>query len=264
MPTVAETQLCEAPFDQEKTHKENMHELLSFWVGLSDAQKRTFQVLTNEIETASTLVETSIEALSKNFVELARFTQHQVQELNSIIEATDEVEVENDLFSEDISNNILARDKIQKAMASLRRENNHLRKAIINSAQKSNSIANKFSEIIIGIQFQDRTSQRLCHVTDTLLVLSEAGNQMIKKSEGCLNLDGKNRNGRHELDREWLSNLVSKFELGETRERYIMNAFYNTSDLVADDSDESGCDQNGCDQKGNEQNNFNEQEIELF
>ena len=78
---------------------EGMHDLLTLWIGLSDVQKRTFKALCKEVEVATTLVETSTEALSTNFQELATFSRDQAGELNSIMETAGTVEVEGETIS---------------------------------------------------------------------------------------------------------------------------------------------------------------------
>ncbi|WP_120495813.1 methyl-accepting chemotaxis protein [Kiloniella sp. EL199] len=130
-----------------------------------------------------------------------------------------------EVTSVDMTENILAKEKIEKIMGCLMARNKAFSKSIENSADNSDNMTQKVSEMITGIQFQDRTSQRLGNILDALNILSEAGDEMKAKTEEQV--------GEHitpELDREWLNQLINGFHLGEMRERFIMHALYDETE----------------------------------
>jgi len=150
-----------------------------------------------------------------------------------------------EVTSVDMSDNLMAKEKIEKIMACLMKQNEDFSRTIQHSAENSDSMTAKVSEMITGIQFQDRTSQRLGHILDALEILSEAGNEMTTKTEKQL--------GEHvkpELDVEWLNSLIGGFHLGEMRERFIMHALYDDDFDPAEDE--------------NDEEDTAEEEIELF
>ncbi|MEH6632451.1 MAG: methyl-accepting chemotaxis protein [Halopseudomonas aestusnigri] len=180
--------------------------------------------LSSTINTLSGQIRTEISDVSKSLED----SQNNLKEVTSV----------------DMSENILAKEKIEKIMACLMAQNVEFSETIQHSAKSSDIMTSKVSEMITGIQFQDRTSQRLGHILDALGILSEAGDEMIAKTEIQL--------GEHvkpELDREWLNKLIGGFHLGEMRERFIMHALYE------DDFDPSSEEDNTADA---------EEEIELF
>ena len=74
------------------------------------------------------------------------------------------------------------------------------------------------ADIVQGIQFQDRTSQRLQHVADTLTIigatLGEMERDTVERLSGMLS-------PRPDVDIDWLHGIVSRYTLGEVRERFV-------------------------------------------
>ncbi|KLN59930.1 hypothetical protein WH96_14495 [Kiloniella spongiae] len=134
-----------------------------------------------------------------------------------------------EVTSVDMTENIMAKEHIEKIMTCLIDRNDSFSKTIQNSASNSDDMTRQVSEMITGIQFQDRTSQRLGNILDALKVLSEAGEEMKAKTE-----EQVGEQITPELDREWLNQLINGFHLGEMRERFIMHALYD-DDMAIDD-----------------------------
>ncbi|WP_085906677.1 methyl-accepting chemotaxis protein [Kiloniella majae] len=134
-----------------------------------------------------------------------------------------------EVTSVDMTENIMAKERIEKIMTCLINRNDSFSKTIEHSASNSDNMTRQVSEMITGIQFQDRTSQRLGNILDALKVLSEAGEEMKAKTE-----EQVGEQITPELDREWLNQLINGFHLGEMRERFIMHALYD-DDISVDD-----------------------------
>jgi methyl-accepting chemotaxis protein len=154
-----------------------------------------------------------------------------------------------EVTSVDMTENIMAKERIEKIMTCLMDRNDSFSKTIENSASNSDSMTRQVSEMITGIQFQDRTSQRLGNILDALKILSEAGEEMKAKTE-----EQVGEQITPELDKEWLNQLINGFHLGEMRERFIMHALYD-DDTAADNAPPT---------EAQSQEEDNEDDIELF
>jgi methyl-accepting chemotaxis protein len=71
--------------------------------------------------------------------------------------------------------------------------------------------------MITGIQFQDKTKQRLDHVVDTLVVIDQAIEE-IKRGTATA---APELIGAAALDTEWVKNLLARFTMSEVRERFF-------------------------------------------
>ncbi|WP_421782236.1 methyl-accepting chemotaxis protein [Kiloniella litopenaei] len=155
-----------------------------------------------------------------------------------------------EVTSIDMTENIMAKERIEKIMTCLIERNESFSQTIQNSASNSDNMTRQVSEMITGIQFQDRTSQRLGNILDALKILSEAGEEMKAKTE-----EQVGEEITPELDREWLNQLINGFHLGEMRERFIMHALYDEEDPTNTEASSS---------EGNDSSQEDEDDIELF
>ncbi|KKJ75530.1 hypothetical protein WH95_17600 [Kiloniella litopenaei] len=155
-----------------------------------------------------------------------------------------------EVTSIDMTENIMAKERIEEIMTCLIERNESFSQTIQNSASNSDNMTRQVSEMITGIQFQDRTSQRLGNILDALKILSEAGEEMKAKTE-----EQVGEEITPELDREWLNQLINGFHLGEMRERFIMHALYDEEDPTNTEASSS---------EGNDSSQEDEDDIELF
>jgi len=71
--------------------------------------------------------------------------------------------------------------------------------------------------MVTGIQFQDRTRQRLEHVVDTLHVVDQALEELKEMTGAHLPATS----GGSQMDVEWVKKLLDRFTLGELRARFV-------------------------------------------
>lgn len=117
----------------------------------------------------------------------------------------------------DMSSNIMVRERLDTLLPALVRRNDDIRSVIAEAAGGAGSISADVSGMITGIQFQDRTKQRLEHVVDTLNVVCEAFRDVM----GSTRAAAPELAAAREPDVTWVKNLLSRFTMSEMRERFV-------------------------------------------
>lgn len=116
----------------------------------------------------------------------------------------------------DLSDNILAKDKLEVLMQALLSRGACLESIVADALREAGVISADVDGMVTGIQFQDRTRQRLEHVIDTLHVVDQAL-QEIRGSSTDLHPEL----GDIPPDVEWVKRLLERFTLGEMRARFV-------------------------------------------
>ncbi|MDB5407201.1 MAG: methyl-accepting chemotaxis sensory transducer [Rhodospirillales bacterium] len=126
----------------------------------------------------------------------------------------------------DIAENLRTKDRLDGLFASLLRRNDDVETIVAAVSADAKSIADGISRIITGIQFQDRTKQRLEHVIDTLKVLEAALQELQGETRSVL------PPGQPEIagDTAWLESLLGRFTLGEVRARFVERMLHGGPD----------------------------------
>jgi methyl-accepting chemotaxis protein len=116
----------------------------------------------------------------------------------------------------DLSDNILAKDRLEVLMGALARRSATLGTIVADAVKEAEMISADVDGMVTGIQFQDRTRQRLEHVIDTLHVIDQALEEI--KGSTATNLP--------ELagavpDIAWVKKLLERFTMSEMRARFV-------------------------------------------
>jgi methyl-accepting chemotaxis protein len=116
----------------------------------------------------------------------------------------------------DLSDNILAKERLEVLMEALLRRSSSLATIVADAIKEAGIISADVDGMVTGIQFQDRTRQRLEHVIDTLHVIDQALEEI--KSNTATTLP--------ELadaapDIEWVKKLLERFTMSEMRARFV-------------------------------------------
>lgn len=156
---------------------------LDHWLSLSAAQRQGLSALAHEIDTASLLMENSMDKLSTLFMELAGGVRQQIEDVNALVDEG----AQSDL-----------KDRLQE------------------TSETSRQLSQNISEIMTAMQFQDRTSQRLGHISAALLVIVDMLGEMEKES--C---EQQGTDKVVEPDRVWIEQMIQSLHLEEMRERFI-------------------------------------------
>lgn len=116
----------------------------------------------------------------------------------------------------DLSDNVLAKERLEVLMAALLRRVTSLETILVGAIKDAELISADVDGMVTGIQFQDRTRQRLEHVIDTLHVIDQA----LEEIQGATTTAVPELAGA-EPDIEWVKKLLERFTLGEIRARFV-------------------------------------------
>lgn len=116
----------------------------------------------------------------------------------------------------DLSDNLLVKDRLEVLLRALVKRNIGLEAVVADAVKESEAISAGVEGMVTGIQFQDRTKQRLEHVVDTLQVIDQALEE-VKQSTTSLvpGLDASR------LDTAWVKALLSRYTMSDMRERFV-------------------------------------------
>jgi len=117
----------------------------------------------------------------------------------------------------DMSENILAKDRLEVLLAALVRRSESLNETVSDAVREAGSISTDVESMVTGIQFQDRTKQRLEHVVDTLKVIDQA----LEETKASTAADVPELAGDIKPDTEWVKRLLDRFTLSDMRARFV-------------------------------------------
>ncbi|MGJ4951992.1 methyl-accepting chemotaxis protein [Bradyrhizobium sp. HKCCYLS20291] len=117
----------------------------------------------------------------------------------------------------DMSHNLMAKDRLEVLMAALIKRSSSLAAVVGAAVKEAEVISSDVSAMITGIQFQDRTRQRLEHVVDTLHVVDEALDELKVATAEALPPIPEGQS----TDTEWVKKLLDRFTLGDLRARFV-------------------------------------------
>jgi methyl-accepting chemotaxis protein len=123
-----------------------------------------------------------------------------------------------DIATIDMSDeNLQSNARINLMMQSLVEQNSRVGGVLQRTASSAEKIANDVSGAIVGMQFQDRTKQRLENVNDVIRVLAGSLDDMRAHSARAIPVGHRN----DDVDHAWLHRMIERCTLGEMRERFV-------------------------------------------
>ncbi|WP_423957527.1 methyl-accepting chemotaxis protein [Bradyrhizobium sp.] len=117
----------------------------------------------------------------------------------------------------DMSENIMAKQRLEVLLGALMRRSESLTSIVADAVKEAGVISADVDAMVTGIQFQDRTRQRLEHVVDTLHVIDQALDDI--KSSTIASVPGLAANAAPDV--EWVKKLLDRFTLSEMRARFV-------------------------------------------
>jgi methyl-accepting chemotaxis protein len=92
-----------------------------------------------------------------------------------------------------------------------------LKHTVDSAISEAEIISGVVDGMVTGIQFQDRTKQRLEHVVDTLHVIDEAVQEIKSNTVAVI----PELSELVPADMEWVRKLLERYTLSEVRERFV-------------------------------------------
>lgn len=117
----------------------------------------------------------------------------------------------------DMSQNLMARDRLEVLMGALIKRSEDLTNVVTDAMKEAEVISADVTGMVTGIQFQDRTRQRLEHVVDTLHVVDQALDELKRETDASLPGPAEQTSE----DTVWVKKLLDRFTLGELRARFV-------------------------------------------
>ena len=131
----------------------------------------------------------------------------------------------------DMSENVLAKDKLDVLMVALRRRGETLGGIVADAVQAAEAISTDVDGMVTGIQFQDRTKQRLEHVIDTLEIVGQAIEKIEHETTAAL----PELMASSVPDTAWVKQLLDRYTMSEMRERFVLALLDGKSEDAPDD-----------------------------
>lgn len=141
----------------------------------------------------------------------------------------------------DMSKNISAKDRLNGLIGAMHQRDGRVGAIIDETARAAGDISSNIVSIVTGMQFQDRTKQRLEHVVDALHVLSD-GLLELKRETGAVRPDAL---ADTTSQVEWLKTLLARCTLGEVRERFVASLLEGQTPSLDEPDTGAGLDQTG-------------------
>jgi len=128
----------------------------------------------------------------------------------------------------DMSDNILAKDRLDILITSLAKRSHDLAVTVDSAITEAETISQAVDGMVTGIQFQDRTKQRLEHVVDTLQVVGEA----VRELESTTRTEAPQLARLEPADLAWVKRLMDRYTMSDVRERFVAQVIDgNTADV---------------------------------
>lgn len=139
-------------------------------------------------------------------------------ELNAVIEGVEGGKVTlKRVATVDLSDNILAKNRLEQLLAALVDRGHSLESIVASAVREAGQISDDVGGMVTGIQFQDRTKQRLEHIVDTLNVMGRALDDI--RRETLTEIPEGAAGG--EPDIGYIKDLLKDFTMSELRQRFV-------------------------------------------
>jgi methyl-accepting chemotaxis protein len=138
-------------------------------------------------------------------------------ELNTMVEGVDGGKVTlKRVATIDLSDNILAKERLEQLLGALVKRGDNLETIVSDAVREAEMISEDIAAMVTRFQFQDRTTQRLKHVSDALAAIDEAIEEIktdTQASAAALDMSSDPYSAN-------VKRLLDRFTMSEVRDRF--------------------------------------------
>lgn len=135
----------------------------------------------------------------------------------------------------DLSEHIIAKERLDALLGGMIAQNSAFTAILTETAGASADLTATIAPLIMGLQFQDRTTQQLTLVIEALQTLEQASGSLQQATRDVM--PGLYAEGK--IDQELLDRMVEKQTLGDVRKRFLAQLLSN-AEPVEEDTSSSG------------------------
>jgi methyl-accepting chemotaxis protein len=165
---------------------------------------RAFTVISDEVRTLSGTTQQLAETMRTHVSKVVKGLNESYEALRTVATI-------------DMSENIMAKERIDAMVGALLERSAALGAIADSATADASEISSKVKAAITSLQFQDRVSQRLEQVMDTLRIVSDAFNRLQTDAE----VDGSRAPEELTEQIAWLHELASRYRLSEMRAAFV-------------------------------------------
>lgn len=199
--------------------------LLKEWLSISESQICSTEVLSEELPKVNKLLEDSINDIATHFSKVAENTNKISKEIDYIDQRIDTIDVkgkpaEITALLKEIAHKT-SDDETKKNLNSIVTKINKQEKELHKELQKATDIikenTSEISEIVIGMQFQDRVSQNILITINIMKAIVTYLDQAINDSMPELTKDDRKKL----LNKEFAKHMLEQLRLGDLQTSFI-------------------------------------------
>jgi len=162
------------------------------------------------------VVADEVRELAKSVNSLSENIRRQIASISEGVRKT--YAVSEEISTIDMSDeNLRADARVKAMMKGLVGQHERFANALLQTAGRSDALADEIQGSVVALQFQDRTKQRLENVNGALTVLSGVVGELRDRSAEAVG-SGPSTD---KVDRTWLHKVIDRFTLGEMKQRFV-------------------------------------------
>jgi len=162
------------------------------------------------------VVADEVRELAKSVNSLSENIRRQIASISEGVRKT--YAVSEEISTIDMSDeNLRADARVKAMMKGLVGQHERFANALLQTAGRSDALADEIQGSVVALQFQDRTKQRLENVNGALTVLSGVIGELRDRSAEVVD-SGPSID---RVDRTWLHKVIDRFTLGEMKQRFV-------------------------------------------
>jgi methyl-accepting chemotaxis protein len=138
----------------------------------------------------------------------------------------------------DLSEHIIAKHRLDALLGGMIEQNNAFTSILTEAADASAELSTTIAPLVMGLQFQDRTTQQLTHVIEALDTLAQATESLQQATHDAM----PDAYSAGEIDQAVLDRIVDRQTLGAVRKRFLAQLISDTPPIEEEAPDSGDID----------------------